>query len=189
MVPSDNLRRLHEAMEGREHDAYRDSGGVLTIGIGHTNEARTRAFTAGERWDDSTIDTVWRLDVSSAAAQVSRALPNDCPQGVFDAMVDLVFNIGPAPLMGRVGRLAAQGRYGEARPHVLDWHYARVKGKLVPLLGLIRRRILGYVVWGGGDWRPIASAPCNSDSLAPFNAAIAHLGLRVLAGPLRIQRT
>lgn len=187
MTPSDELRHFHEAMENRSNTAYTCPAGVLTIGIGHTRAMRP-SFGPNDCWDDSKVDTVWRLDVSDAAAQVSRALPSGCPQGVFDALVDMVFNIGPAPLTGKVGRLAAQGKYDEARPHILDWHKSRVNGVLTPLLGLIRRRVLNYAMWGGDDWRPIASAPCSSRDLAPFNAAIAHLGLRVLASPLRVGR-
>ncbi len=185
LAPSETLRSLHEIFEGRRHTAYFDDVGMLTIGIGHTN-ANSPRFRAGEVWTDDQINEAWRSDVAAASASVARNVADGCPQAAFDVLTDLVFNCGSTVMAGKVGRFAAQGEWEKSRRHVLDW----INGGGVPLLGLIRRRIAGYVMWGGGDWREVAQAQCSSGNLAPLNDVIGKHSLQVarVNGRLRILR-
>src|SRR5258708_4127462 len=83
------LQSLTEAFEGCRLVAYKDSGGVFTIGYGHTAhvyEGMTCTQEQAECW--------LMQDTQTAEAMVNRLAHVKLTQGEFDALVDLCFNIG-----------------------------------------------------------------------------------------------
>ena len=62
------------AREGRRLKAYRDSVGVLTIGIGHTSAAGPPKVTAGLTITAAECDAIFRRDVATYAACVRAGL-------------------------------------------------------------------------------------------------------------------
>lgn len=81
---------LTEGFEGDKLTAYRDGGGVLTIGYGHTN-----GVTEGMVWTQEQADFALRQDTIQAANVVNRLVEIKLTQEEFDALVDFVFNLGP----------------------------------------------------------------------------------------------
>ena len=75
--------------EGKRNEAYRDSQGIWTIGIGHTGPE----VHEGLAWTDAQVMDAFRRDsawVLAALALVRVALT----QNQFDALFSFIFNIG-----------------------------------------------------------------------------------------------
>jgi lysozyme len=79
--------------EGCRLRAYQDTGGVWTIGYGHTGGVRPNQVITS-----SIADVLLRHDLNYAVGIVNEhCLP--CTQGQFDALVDFVFNVGPSQFL------------------------------------------------------------------------------------------
>ena len=81
--------QLTERFEGCRLAAYPDTGGVWTIGYGHTHgvhEGMTCTREQAEAW--------LREDIQAAADAVNRLVSVLLKQSEFDALVDFVFNLG-----------------------------------------------------------------------------------------------
>lgn len=81
--------------EGRRHQAYRDSLGFWTIGVGHKLPLHTRN-ARDLQWDDRTIDHWLDIDIQTAVALNQphlwfRALDTDPRRR---ALVNMRFNMG-----------------------------------------------------------------------------------------------
>lgn len=81
--------QLTERFEGCRLQAYSDTGGVWTIGYGHTQgvmEGMTCTREQALAWLEQ--------DTREAAAAVNRLVTVQLKQAEFDALVDFVFNLG-----------------------------------------------------------------------------------------------
>src|SRR5437867_3100009 len=109
MVPSEDCYRLTQASEGCRLKSYQDTGGVWTIGYGHTAGVRN-----GQTISLSTAVALLKHDMESAASFVNNhALP--CTEGQFDAITDFVFNCGPNQLLSsHLLRYHKNGEYDKA---------------------------------------------------------------------------
>lgn len=79
--------KLHE---GCRLEAYQDSGGVFTIGVGHVGSG----VVEGLHITDAEADEFLRHDLQIAEKCVNNSVKVDLSQNQFDACVSLVFNIG-----------------------------------------------------------------------------------------------
>lgn len=82
-------RALIEKFEGLRLTAYRDTGGIWTIGYGHTN-----GVTPGMSINQPQADQFLKEDLASAAACVNLHCDAQLTQNQFDALVSFAFNIG-----------------------------------------------------------------------------------------------
>ena len=80
--------------EGCRLEAYRDSAGVPTIGVGHTGRAAPPAVEIGMTITQAQADAIFAADLSPFEAAVDRAIPEQATENQFDACVSLAFNIG-----------------------------------------------------------------------------------------------
>lgn len=110
------------AREGRRLEAYRDSAGIWTVGVGHTAASGPPIPRAGLRLDEQEADALFVRDVARFVRIVAGALPEALPQHAFDALVSLCFNIGPAAFLRStvLRRLRAGDRAGAAEA-ILLW--------------------------------------------------------------------
>jgi lysozyme len=110
------------AREGRRLDAYRDSVGIWTIGVGHTAAAGLPVPRAGLRISAAECDALFARDVQTFVRTVNQAVPGELPQHAFDALVSLCFNIGPAAFLRStvLRRMRAGDRAGAAEA-ILMW--------------------------------------------------------------------
>ena len=110
------------AREGRRLEAYRDSVGIWTIGVGHTAAAGPPVPRAGLRIGTAEADAIFARDVAAFVRTVAEAIPEPLPQHAFDALVSLCFNIGPAAFRRStvLRRLRAGDRAG-ASEAILMW--------------------------------------------------------------------
>lgn len=129
---TDETLVLLKRLEGFRARVYRDSGGVWTIGYGHTRgvDAHTPVISEEQAM------LLLREDAERAAEMVRRLVHVALTKHQFAALVSLVFNTGPAPLLGTMGRRLNAGDYKSAAKEFDRWVYAG--GKKLP--GLMRRR-------------------------------------------------
>lgn len=126
-----------KAFEQFRDKAYRDSGGVWTIGFGHVagvNEGDTCTPEQAEQW--------FAFDAAAKAKQVDlETFDVPTTQNQFDAMASLAFNIGSkAFCVSSVTTWHRLSMYPKAADAFTLWNKAHIGGVLVEVLGLTRRR-------------------------------------------------
>lgn len=177
---SKELAEFHKLAEGFSNGTYRDSGGVLTIGIGHANQD-TAAFQEGDTWSDRQCLDVWEADIDVAQRRANASIEReDVPQRLFDAYVDLVFNTGIIPKT--ITRYINRGEFDAATKQLSSWIY--VDGVVVA--GLVKRRMAMIAYVTGKNWREVLNYPLkssNETSLNGFNELIANLGFKLEPKP------
>ncbi|MDJ0449256.1 lysozyme [Methylocystis sp. JR02] len=87
-------RSLLMQREGVRTRAYRDTVGVLTIGVGHTSQAGLPEVTPGLVITRAQADAILTRDLRQYEFAVAHAVTVQLTQGQFDALVSLCFNIG-----------------------------------------------------------------------------------------------
>lgn len=104
--------------EGRELKAYRDSKGILTIGVGHTGpEVRD-----GLVWTEEQVDAALAKDVKWAEDAVN-SVSQPLTQNQFDALVSFTFNVGKnAFLVSTMKKLLDKGDMKGAALQYDRWH-------------------------------------------------------------------
>lgn len=122
---------LTRKSEGLRLVAYKDTGGVWTIGYGHTGGVRPNQMIT-----EDTAVTLLKHDMDYAVNVVNQhALP--CTQGQFDALCDFVFNVGAVQFLhSTLLRLHKAGEYEKAAAEFPKWKYDN--GKVIA--GLVKRR-------------------------------------------------
>lgn len=131
MQVSENGIKLTESSEGCQLKAYQDTGGVWTIGYGHTGNVRPNQVITQEL-----AETLLQHDMSYAVSVVNTHA-GQCTQGQFDALTDFVFNVGPSQfLSSHLLKYHLAGDYAAAAAEFPKWQYDN--GKVEP--GLVKRR-------------------------------------------------
>jgi lysozyme len=103
--------------EGRRKKAYRDTKGILTIGVGHTGPE----VKEGLVWDDEQIDFALESDIQWAEDAVNQ-LMMPLNQNMFDALVSFTFNVGKSAfLKSTMKRLLDKGDYKGAWAQFDRW--------------------------------------------------------------------
>lgn len=131
MEYSDKGLKLTEDSEGCRLKSYQDTGGVWTIGYGHTGGIRPNQTIV----QDVAVSLL-KHDIEYAVSVVnSHALP--CTQGQFDALVDFVFNVGPTQfLSSHLYAYHKEGSYKSAAAEFPKWKFDN--GRVID--GLVTRR-------------------------------------------------
>jgi lysozyme len=140
MTPSQNCLDLIEKSEGLRLKSYRDTGGVWTIGYGHTAGVR-----AGQTITQEIAEELLKQDIEYAVRIVnSNAGP--CTQNQFDALVDFVFNVGPSLfLSSTLLRKHKAGDHEGAAAEFPKWKY----DNHVVQPGLVTRRAAERLLYEG----------------------------------------
>jgi len=144
-VINENTIELIRRFEGLRLKAYRDAVGVWTIGYGHTSRAGPPKVRPGMRITMAEAEEILRRDVERFAQSVAAALGKDVMQRLnenqFGALVSFAYNVGIGNFRrSSVFRAVRDGRYDDVPRLLMRWTKARVKGRLVQLRGLVRRR-------------------------------------------------
>lgn len=133
--------------EGCRLIPYRDQVGLPTIGYGHLLKSMDHPAITPAR-----AEQMLREDVAVAEEQALELAPNlaNHPRRLA-ALTDLCFNVGAKALVGS-GTVAAFKRedWKDAAERFVKWNKGRVKGELVPLPVLTRRRV-AMVPWILGE--------------------------------------
>jgi lysozyme len=157
-------------MENCELTAYKDSGGIWTIGVGHTGgvyEGQTLSYNQAMLW--------LAADLATASNAVNKAVRVPILQNEFDAFCSLGFNIG-AHAMANSSAVAAfnAGDKELAAEKILLWD--KVAGKVAN--GLLKRRSCEAMMLLGEPWQvsrfAVESVPAiNTATLTRCMAAYA----------------
>jgi lysozyme len=133
MVPSAACEDLIKSSEGCILHVYKDAGGVLTGGYGHTGPG----LVFGAKVTPEQAESWFREDLAKAAAAVTQ-LAGKCTQGQFDALTDFVFNLGAQRLAGStLLHKHKAGDFTGAAAELPKWDHCN--GIVLP--GLLKRRL------------------------------------------------
>ncbi len=129
---------LIKQFEGLALTAYRDPGGIWTIGYGHTGPVNGQPIGAGMVITEATALDELAKDLTNFERGVNDLLAHDVNPNQFAALVSLAFNIGLEALAGStLLRYVNAGEYDEAAKQFSAWVYD--DGEV--LAGLVRRRL------------------------------------------------
>lgn len=123
--------------EGLRLVAYLDSVGVWTIGYGDTGPDVIKGLTITKEEAEKRL----RERLVEFEGYVNTYVKVSLKQHQFDALVSLVYNIGPANFKtSTLLKKLNAGDYIGAADQFLVWNKGRVDGKLVVIKGLANRR-------------------------------------------------
>ena len=124
--------------EGCKLTAYLDTGGVPTIGYGHTGPE----VHAGLVWTKIEANIELVHDLHCAQTLLLSYSPSVASLlGPLAALTDFVFNLGiGAYRSSTLCRDVNAGNWSSAKQQILLWDHGRVNGSEVVLLDLTRRR-------------------------------------------------
>jgi lysozyme len=122
------------AWEGVVTRAYRDVGGTMTIGIGHTATAGPPVPSPGMTVTREEAFAILARDLAACEVRVAAVLPG-APQAVFDAAVSFEFNTGAIDRASWVPAYRSGDSAGVRRALGL---WVKAGGRTVS--GLVRRR-------------------------------------------------
>ena len=130
-------RKFITEQEGNKLTAYKDTGGVWTIGVGHTSAAGPPPVSAGDTITAKESDEILARDLKNTEKAVTNAVDVALASHEFDALVSLCFNVGPGGFAGStvVKKLNVNDRPAAADAFLL-WN--KDNGVVVP--GLTNRR-------------------------------------------------
>lgn len=142
--PTTGVARIIKLMEGCRLAAYQDTGGVWTIGWGHT-----RGVKPGQRITPEQAERYLQQDIDVARAIVAKHVTRQINRDQRDALISFVFNIGETQFArSTLLRHVNAGRLAEAVEELPRWVHD--DGRVLP--GLVVRRAVEAFVWHGkGD--------------------------------------
>jgi lysozyme len=139
---------LIKSMESCDLTAYRDQGGVWTIGWGHTGPQ----VTAGLIWTQAQADAALEADLDSRAAKLAALVTGNLGDHQFSALLSLGYNIGISALASSAAlRHANEGSLAAVPAAIAIWNKITVKGVKQVNRGLVGRRAAECALWSLPD--------------------------------------
>ncbi len=128
--------RLIKRFEGLKLNAYKCPTGYWTIGWGHTYGVKP-----GQKITKEQAEVYLKQDLVVAEDAVDKLVSTPLNQGMYDALVSFVFNLGAVRFKNStLLRRLNQGAYDLVPDEFLRWVYGTVDGKTQKLPGLVERR-------------------------------------------------
>lgn len=132
--------------EGLKLSAYQDSGGVWTIGYGHTGNVRPNDQITADRAEALLVD-----DLAWAEKAVATGVTVDLTDAQFAALVSFTFNVGAEAFRKSTLRKRLNaGEYDAVPSELAKWNKVTVEGKKVVVPGLSNRRAAEAGLWVSG---------------------------------------
>lgn len=132
--------------EGLLLKAYQDSGGVWTIGYGHT-----KGVKKGDQITEFMATEYLKDDLRASEQAVNLYVTSEIDQNQFDALVSFTFNLGPGNLKSStlLKRVNADPNDPDIERQFKRWIYC----KGVILKGLVKRREREAAIYFGRPWK------------------------------------
>jgi len=138
---------LIKKFEGCKLEAYYCSGGVLTIGYGHTGGVKETDVITQEE-----ADKLLKGDVLKFEQHVEDNVIVELDQSQFDALVAWTFNLGPGNLReSTMLKKLNDSDYASVPSEMKRWNKAGGK----TLDGLIRRRNAEALLFQSKEWHQV----------------------------------
>ena len=126
--------------EGLRLTSYFCTSRICTIGYGHTGPEVKPGMVITE----ARAEELLRQDLEAAEKAVSELVKVPLRQGQYDAICDLIFNVGrDAIAKSTLLKLLNKGQYGPAAEQLMRWVHS---GSAV-VSGLQRRRLAARNMW------------------------------------------
>lgn len=152
--------------EGFRAKAYRDGGGVWTVGYGHTSDSNL-TVTSTTVVSDAEAERLLRLDLREAEDAVNAYVKVPLNQNQFDALVSFTFNVGGSAFAkSTLLKKLNAGDYDAVPKELARWN--KDNGKVVA--GLTNRRAAEAGLWATGGF--VASADVQASPKAPIKDAL-----------------
>lgn len=165
---SDQGIALIKQHEGLRLEAYLDPVGIWTIGYGHTTAAGEPKVTQFMKITEAGATAILRSDLAKFERAVTSLVHVPLTQGQFDALVSFTFNVGPGNLSkSTLLRKLNRGDYQGAADQFSVWNKGRVRGQLVVLPGLAKRRAAERALFLSGNEPPVAKPTPEPEWTAP----------------------
>ena len=130
-------------VEGNKLHSYLDTGGVWTIGVGHTSDKWFQVKEGQQITYDKSIQLL-KIDVEEAEDAIIELVKVPLTQNQFDALVSFVFNIGAGAFANSTMlRKLNEKDYEGAAAQFPRWN--KDNGKVIN--GLTKRRLLEQFVF------------------------------------------
>lgn len=134
-----------KGFEGFRKEAYRDTGGVWTIGYG-TTHYQGKPVEAGQTVTEQEAKEALVADLAWAQTAVNQLVKKPLNQRMFDALVSFTYNVGAEAFRkSTLLKLLNEGKYREASNEFTRWKYDN--GNIVP--GLLKRRLVEQAMFNG----------------------------------------
>ena len=126
--------------EGIRLSPYNDISGNATVGVGHLIHKGPLNGTEEPETEEQAVRDFESDLISKADVFVSR-IKTPLNQNQFDSLVSFCYNLGAGRLASLVSDTGLDnGRYNMVSAELLKYNKSRVRGALVPVPGLTRRR-------------------------------------------------
>lgn len=138
MQPSNSLVDFTKEYEGFSATPYKDSGGVWTVGYGHTSTAKKYI---GSSISEQKGEDLLMIDLSFTSVSVNQLVTSTLNQNQFDAICDWTFNLGSGTLKkSTLLKCLNSSQFDLVPKELRKWVF--VKENDVPTVepGLVRRR-------------------------------------------------
>jgi len=140
--------QLIKRWEGLRTTAYRDVGGLWTIGYGHLITDADSTLI-GRTISEAEAEQILRTDLNTAEAAVRNSITVPLAQHQFDALVSLVFNIGGGAFAGSTVRQRINTRAPESDTEEAWKRWNKVGAQVVQ--GLVNRRDAEWQLYSTGS--------------------------------------
>lgn len=152
--------------EGLRTTAYKDGGGIWTIGYGHTSDANFKV-TPGSTITEQRAEELLRLDLREAERAVDTLVTVSLNDNQFAALVSFVFNVGTGAFAkSTLLKKLNKGDYASVPGELLKW--VNDNGKKVS--GLVNRRNAEGGLWVKGSFVSSASVPAEPKKESPLTS-------------------
>ncbi len=149
---------LIKQWEGKKLIAYKDSGGVLTVGYGHTSAAGAPKVVSGMKITEAEAESILRADLSKFEKRVNDLVKVKLTDNQFAALVSFDFNTGALHKSTLLKKLNA-GDYNAVPKELMKW--VNDNGKKVE--GLVNRRAAECGLWAKGAFVSSNNVPVQKE--------------------------
>lgn len=184
---------LVKQWEGLRLTAYKDGGGVLTIGYGHTSAAGAPAVLPGMKITQARAEAILKADLAGFERCVSQAVSVVLNDNQFAALVSFTYNVGTAAfLRSTLLKKLNNGDYDAVPGELSKW--VNDNGRRVQ--GLVNRRAAEAGLWARGAFvssrtvKPEQSKTnpyLNKETMTMVGVPVATSALAAAANPGPLQ--
>lgn len=181
--------KIIKQWEGFKEVAYKDGGGVWTIGYGHTSAAGAPTVKPGMKITQAEAERILRNDIDSVESSVERLVKVPLNDNQFATLVSFVYNIGATAFAkSTLLKKLNKGDYKSVPSEIMKW--VNDNGKRVQ--GLVNRRSAEVGLWAKGSFvssntqnaTPAKKEVLTKENITWGTTLISALGLSQVSGPV-----